>query len=408
MSNEVDPPSEAVGLGCRSRWQLGFALVVAVVGLMIGIRYYGSLWALDANGLSRASSKLPYWDFTNLWAGARMAAAGHVDRLFDAEAYRAALRQMFTPLLPDQEWSYPPSILLVGLPLSVLPIFWAYLLWTMGTILALHLALRPLHFPPLTQIFVVFSPAVMLSALFGQNGAFTAALMFAALALAAERPVLAGLFAGLLSVKPHLGILIPFAYLASGNWRAFVSAAATAGIMVAVTALMFGPGVWPDFIHKTGPLMASILEAPYPQTYHVNAMTFFILGRWLGLPVAGAYACQAVFALLATGVTIWLWRRESRASRETRIVLTALMSICATPYGYTYDAVPYSIAVAWFFLTGRSPVSLIFAALWLFPYFADLPNAHGYGVSVLAPAGLTVYGVLQVMTSRRRAVLIAA
>jgi hypothetical protein len=337
-----------------------------------------------------------------------MALAGHVDRLFDVDAYRAALRQMFTPALPDQEWSYPPSILLFGLPLSMLPISWAYVVWTAGTIAGLHLSLKALRLSPLVQMLVLFSPAVMVNAIFGQNGALTAALMIAALALAAERPLLAGLFAGLLSVKPHLGILIPFAYLASGNWRAFASAAVTAAVMAALTAALFGPDVWMDFIGKTGPLMASILEAPYPQTYQANAMTFFIFGRWLGLSVIGAYALQGVFTLLAIGMTAWLWRDKTPAPRQTRVVITALLSICATPYGYTYDAVPYSIAVVWFFLTGRSPVNLVFGALWIFPYFANLPNYYGYGISILVPAGLAVYGILQVCSERQRTALKAA
>jgi hypothetical protein len=73
-----------------------------------------------------------------------MALDGHIPYLFDAETYRAALRTMFSPDLLDQEWSYPPSILLLGAPLAALPIFHAYLVWTFGTALCLWLAIRPL------------------------------------------------------------------------------------------------------------------------------------------------------------------------------------------------------------------------------------------------------------------------
>jgi hypothetical protein len=392
---------DTLGLGRRKRGELAFAFAVAVIALLIGIRYHGGLWALDENGMSRLSSKLPYWDFTNLWAGTRMALDGHVGWLFDVDAYRQALRAMFTPLLPAQEWSYPPSILLIGAPLGMMPIFSAYLVWTVGTIAALHFSLRPLGLSPLAQLLVVFSPVVMLSALFGQNGALTAALLFAALALSTERPLLAGVFAGLLSVKPHLGILIPFAYLASGNWRAFLSAALTAIAMIMVTAVLFGAEAWPLFLEKTAPLMASILEAPYPQLYHANAMTFFIFGRWLGLSVTASYLLQGLFSLLAIAVTIWLWHRKSAVPLQMRVVMTALLTICATPYGYSYDAVPYSVAVAWLFLTAASPNRYIFGALWIFPYFADMPNFYGYGVSILVPAGLAIYGIRQVLISQR-------
>ena len=401
MSKSDELTNGAIRTGRRKPGELAFAFAIALIALLIGVRYYGGLWALDENGLSPMSSKLPYWDFTNLWAGSRMALDGHVGWLFDVDVYRQALRSMFTPLLPAQEWSYPPSILLLGAPLGMMPIFWAYCVWTVGTVAALHFSLRPLRFSPLAQLLVVVSPAVMLSALFGQNGALTAALLFAALALATERPLLAGVFAGLLSIKPHLGVLIPFAYLASGNWRAFLSAALTAAAMILLTALLFGAQVWPLFLGKTAPLMASILEAPYPQLYHANAMTFFIFGRWLGLPVGASYLIQGFFTLIAIAVTIWLWRKKSAVPLEARVVMTALLTICATPYGYSYDAVPYSVAVAWLFLTAAAPNRYIFGALWLFPYVADMPNYYGYGVSVLVPAALAVYGIRQILVARQ-------
>ena len=80
------------GLGRRKPGELAFAFAIALIALLIGIRYYGGLWALDENGISPMSSKLPYWDFTNLWAGSRMALEGHVGWLFDVDAYRQALR----------------------------------------------------------------------------------------------------------------------------------------------------------------------------------------------------------------------------------------------------------------------------------------------------------------------------
>ena len=81
--------------------------------------------------------------------------------------------------------------------------------------------------------------------------------------------------------------------------------------------------------------------------------------------------------------------------------MTALLTICATPYGYSYDAVPYSVAVAWLFLTAAAPNRYLFGALWIFPYFADMPNYYGYGVSVLVPAALAVYGIREVLVARQ-------
>jgi hypothetical protein len=379
----------------RNREELRFALLCIAAGMVIALRYEIELWRFDDNGFSILSDRLPYWDFTNLWAGSVMARTGHVDWLFDVEAYRAGLRAMFSPLLPNQEWSYPPSILWLGLPLSLLPLPVAYGVWTFGTIAALALALRRLHLPPLALLAILSSPAVVISALFGQNGSLTAALMLGALLTSQRAPVLSGLLAGLLTIKPHLGLLIPVVYLATGNWRAFAAAAATAVVLVVATGLAFGMEVWTGFVTVTSPLMARILEAPYPQLYHANAMTFFILGRSIGLGVGASYAYQALFSMIAVGAVAWLWRKPE-VDISVKAVLTALLSLTATPYGYSYDAVPFSVAVVVLYLSSRAPNRYLFCLLWVYPYFAHLPNFQGYGVGVLAPAGLALYGLLAV------------
>ena len=394
MTDDVAGKDEVQG---RTRKEMQFAMLVAAAGLVIGLRYYAELWVFEPNGLSRLSDRLPYWDFTNLWAGTRMAIEGHVAWLFDMESYRAGLRAMFSPDLPDQEWSYPPSMLLIGLVPALLPIFWAYLVWTAGTIAAFRLSLRLLPLPAGIGWAAALSPAVVTSAIFGQNGALTAALLVSSLALSRRNPLLSGILAGLLTVKPHLGILLPFAFMASGNWRAFLSAALTAGLMVVVTGSVFGFEVWQLFYDRTRPLMSAIMEAPYPQLYHANALTFFILGRSLGLSVNGSYLFQAVFTLASILAVVWMWRRASEVRFADRVVLTALLTICATPYGYTYDAAPYSLAVAWFFVRARSPNRYVFCLLWIYPYLAHLPNFNGIGAGILVPAGLAAYGLREVL-----------
>ncbi|TIU55735.1 MAG: hypothetical protein E5W35_16775 [Mesorhizobium sp.] len=131
--------------------------VVSMIGIWMAEVYLSMLWDLDGRGFSELSHRLPYWDFTNLWAGSRLAIDGHVAVLFDADAYRAALRGMFSPDLPNQEWSYPPNILLLGVPLATLPILPAYLVWTFGTVLCLWLAIRPLKLGALVELAVVLA-----------------------------------------------------------------------------------------------------------------------------------------------------------------------------------------------------------------------------------------------------------
>ena len=89
--------------------------------------------------------------------------------------------------------------------------------------------------------------------------------------------------------------------------------------------------------------MTAILEAPYPQPYHANAFTVFFAARMAGSGLTAAYAVQGVGALAAIGATIWLWRPGRMASPGEKAVLTGVLTLLATPYGYTYDGIAVAI-----------------------------------------------------------------
>lgn len=384
----------------KSAADLWFAVITVILGVVLGLKYHVDLWTFDANGLSIVSKRLAYWDFSNLWSGSRMVLDGHVTFLFDVDAYRAALRAMFFPTLPDQEWSYPPNILLIGTPLALLPIHLAYAVWTGGTIACLALAVRGLRLPMPVAAAVVIGPAVLMNALFGQNGSLTAALLLGGLLAAPTRPILAGVLFGLLTIKPHLGILVPFCLLASGNWRAIVAASLTAVGLAVLTGLLWGFSVWPQFFTETGALMRGIMEAPYPQHYHSNALTIFSMARGLGAVVGSAYLAQAIGTLIMIGVAMWLWLPSTRISAPLRAATTATMALIATPYGYTYDSIPMGALVAVLFVSRHHPPVMLLAVAWLFPLVAHLLNMSAAGATVLVPLALVAWVIVQTIRDK--------
>lgn len=367
-------------------------LFVGLATVGVGIALQIQLWDLDAQGLSIKGERLPYWDFSNLWAGSVLAVEGKTALLFDPAAYRAALDDIFgVRLQHPQEWSYPPSILLIGAPLAMMPIWLAFIVWSLGTVFLLHLAIRPFGLPVLVHLFVVFSPAIWFNQVFGQNGALTAAVLIAGLYHAPRRPVLAGMLIGLLTIKPHLGFLIPFCLLASRNWTAFVSAAVTSIGLAALTALLFGWDVWTQFLSETRPLMTMILEAPYPQAYHTHAATVFILMRSLGAGLEVAYLGQALIAGAAAIAVVVLWWPSSRLDHRSRVALTCMLAIVATPYGYTHDTAPLYLAIAWFLLRDPAPIFPLYAAAWVFAML--FPALHDVGIAggIIGPLALAIY-----------------
>ncbi|MGG6894611.1 glycosyltransferase family 87 protein [Rhizobium sp. BR 315] len=346
------------------------------------------------------TNRLPYWDFTNLWGGAVMALKGNVAYLFDAEAYRRELRLLLSPLMQNQEWSYPPSMLLIGVPLAGLPIFIAYIIWTLGTLFLLFLATKPLGLVWWARVLIVVSPAAMVDAIFGQNGALTTALLLSGLLLAPSRPIIAGILFGLLTVKPQLGVLVPFCLLASGNYRAFLSAGVTALFLVIVTGLLFGFDVWLLFWTETRPLMTSILEAPFSNGYQVNATTFFILARSLGLGLTPSYSLQVVASVVAIATTLWLWRSSTVIEHRSKVCLTILLTLIATPYGYSYDTIPMNVAAAYFFFNYRGLLAPLGAA-WLYPLYNQQVARQLAPLGAVVLAALAACVLIRILRDRR-------
>ncbi|WFR95234.1 glycosyltransferase family 87 protein [Rhizobium tumorigenes] len=385
----------------RHAFARGLAVYVVVLGLYLGVRQLFLLWTIDTHGLSEVSQKLPYWDFTNLWGGAVLALRGQVADLFNVDIYRHDLRALISPFMPDQEWSYPPSFLLLGLPLAGLPLLPAYLVWTFATLLLLFASLQMLSLPLWVRLLVIISPAAVMNVIFGQNGALTAALLLSGLLFAPSRPVIAGILLGLLTVKPQIGLLVPFCLLASGNYRSIVAAAVTASFLAVMAGVVFGWESWVLFFTKTRPMMTAILEAPYPQGYQSNGMTSFLLSRSLGLGVGAAYAVQAVFSTASIAAACWLWRPIRRVDHATRACLTAVLAIVATPYGYVYDAIPLSVAAALFFCKRREPTILLGVA-WLYPLVNHILVRSLPLIGVLVPTIVAAWTCWNIWRDERR------
>ena len=157
------------------------------------------------------------------------------------------------------------------------------------------------------------------------------------------------------------------------------------------------------FLANTSPLMTAIMEAPYPQPYHANAMTVFIAARSIGASVSVAYAAQLAATLAASSFVIWLWRPSNPVEFRMRALLTATLAIVATPYGYSYDAIPLCVAVAFLLVTVPKPPVTFLAFLWLSPLAIHLLHQQGIGFGVLFPVSLCVWMGMRCLNDVRSA-----
>jgi hypothetical protein len=183
----------------------------------------------------------------------------------------------------------------------------------------------------------------------GQNGFLTAGLVSGALVLLPRRPIVAGLLLGLLTYKPHLGLLFPIALVAAGYWRAFFTAAMVAVLMAVAAWFAFGSDTWQAFFANIGHTSQAFLSDGWADWGKLQ--TAFGLTRMLGGGETLAWAVQGAVALVAAIAIALLWR--SRAAYEIKAAALATGAMLATPYLYTYDLVMLAVPLAFLFRLGR-------------------------------------------------------
>lgn len=207
--------------------------------------------------------------------------------------YGGKLTQSQLDKIKVSPWKYPPTYFLFLAPFKHIPYIAAYILTIALTLIPFLIAVL-LAAPDRTSILLALAyPGTVVTAIFGQNGFLTAGLLGLGLTQLDRRPWLAGVFFGLLSFKPHFGLLIPIALIAGGYWKVILSATLTICLFVLVSILAYGLDPWVAFIGslKTSGAMQEITFSKMP--------TIFAAVRLLGGSIDFAQACQAIMALAA-------------------------------------------------------------------------------------------------------------
>lgn len=285
-------------------------------------------------------------DFVVFRMAGRVAGTPEMTTIYKMENMAAKLRAAYPghgSMLVG--WQYPPTMFLLVKPLAFLPHVASFALWValFGTVL--FFMLRTV-WPERTALFLAMaSPAVFQSVITGQTGLLTGALLLSSAYFARTRPLQAGIAAGLLTLKPQLGLLIPLAFVAGRCWRAFVFAALTATSLAAVSVFAYGVAPWTAFaeaLQAHGGRLGAATGFPF-----FKLVTPFGAVRMLGLPTGMAMPVQLSCTALLAVYVVLVWRRTRSA--ELRMAALGTASLLATPYGFYYELaflVPPIFAIA--------------------------------------------------------------
>src|SRR3954454_2649962 len=188
-------------------------------------------------------------DFANVWAGGRQVLDGNAAAAYDVVVHKAAeVAAVGHPFDGHYPWVYPPTFLFAATLLALLPYVQAHVAWTLLTFLLYAAAIRSIIGDRIGLLLASVFPGILANSMVGQNGFVTAALFGGALIFMERRPLLAGCLIGLLSFKPHLGILVPLVLVAGGHWRVIGAATSVVLLLFAASTLAFGIDAWEAFL----------------------------------------------------------------------------------------------------------------------------------------------------------------
>ncbi len=319
--------------------------LAAVIGLALALAYMIGLagaalqgyWLYDAQGQPIAN------DFVNVWAAGDLALHGRAPDAYDWTLHKAAeVRAVGHDFKNYYGWHYPPTFLFAAAGIALMPYMVAALAWLAATLCAYAIAVRAIVGHN-AGIFVALGfPAVLWNAAAGQNGALTAALIGGTLSLLDHRPALAGICLGLLTYKPHFGLLFPIALIAGARWRVIAVAGLVTVVMVALSVIVFGRASWQAFFDWM-PVTTRVVMGEGAADWR-RLESLFGLVRVLGGSETLAWSAQTALALMLAAGIAWLWR--SRAEFEVKAAALSCAALLATPYIYMYDQVMLAIPVA--------------------------------------------------------------
>lgn len=287
-------------------------------------------------------------DFLAFWGTGRLLLSGPAPRVYDLVAEHAA--QMAAGTGQMVAYVNPPPFLFLAAPLGLMPYAIAWIVWALaGWAVWFLVARRALPDAGAAGALVVLAfPGAYLAASHAQNGFVTGALLIAAVLTLRRSQALSGALFGLLVIKPHLALLVPFWLAAGRKWTAIAAAAASAAALCLASLLVFGLDTWRAYPQSFA--VSQYLMNQSSTEFFLRMCTPFSALRVLFGPTA-AMAGQGVITLVTGALACLYWRRAPSDEAAGAMLLAA--TAIASPYLFSYDLAFLVMPVAFLIGMGR-------------------------------------------------------
>ncbi|MCF1504945.1 DUF2029 domain-containing protein [Afifella sp. H1R] len=328
-------------------------------------------------------------DFVNFWNASLTTLQGEAVHLYDPSAYSALLADRYGTDF-GYRWLYPPHFLFVILPLGLMPYWTAYLTFIAISLLAFLLIGVSLWGRAKVIPWLLIAPATILGVIMGQTAILVGTLFMAAVFWRDDRPVIAGFFFGLLTIKPHFGVLIPLILLVERRFLVIAIASLTAAFLMAASVLAFGADAWASFFRNFGGAQGEVLRNT--GALLTAQLSPFGAARYAGASLQTSFLIQMIatgFAALAA-IAVAL----SKAERDTKNMTLIVTTYLATPYVLSYDLVAPSFAAIWLYFGHHREQAPGLVLSILLVLVATLSFVNGLTVAMGFSAGPLVFAAL--------------
>ena len=245
---------------------------------------------------------------------------------------------------------YPPVMLLLLWPLALVPYAVGYALWVGSGLVACAVTIGGRRGAWPLGLIAAIAPSTLWTALCGQSTLLLSALIVNGLLVSSRRPIVAGILIGVATYKPQLGILVPVALIASGQWRTIIAAGMTVLSMVAITTVAFGHDIWFAWLFHLNAIVDVRTEhaSSWDTLFSTVASDLVTLGFGRRLADLGqAASCVAI--------VICTWRSFHRHDAGTTsgvnrlaVALLCVATFLATPFAFIYDLPLFTVGLLLF------------------------------------------------------------
>lgn len=306
----------------------------AFIFWLSGIFACSILYIFDYNQLSGV--KLTFQnimvgrDFFNVWSGGILASTGHEEIIYDHVKYLEWQNTIFPPI-EFYNYSYPPHSILLAIPFGQLSYPFALAVWTIFGAIFFYFSARryiPETMPP---ILALLTPAALINMWAGHYGFLIGGLWLLFFSSLSHKPTRAGIYAGLLTLKPHLGLLIAVVLLVKQSWRTIATAIVTTALLILASGLAFGFELWLQWIVDTSALQAQIMSVDFEPFYYRMMTSTYVALRYFDPWVA------VTGQLITAGGAFYLFWVARNAHYSDLAFIAASSTMLIVPYAFNYD-----------------------------------------------------------------------